>query len=227
MRKSLSMKKFALTTRMSSRKLMKQLSALSLTSTQTVETSVKDEASTSPSFRPKKSVQFNEEENEWYYPEDKEGNEIQLSSSDVETLWYNGHDIQTMRQDAVRIASKWATHADSGKPTSLAKTLTRAYEATTDKQAMRALKDTSILSSSSLILMIGLESWIVRKKSVDDRRHAAVQAVLSCQNNALHESSPSLSSCWVEKMRHAYRVHGKPSAVFAAQLAAKAWQQEH
>ena len=225
--KNLSIRKFALTTKMSSRKLLRQLSALSIGSTQTVEGALhKPEedvlassatTTAAAAATPKKTVQINESDNEWHYPEDGNGDELELSLQDIERLWYNGEQVQTFREDALRAASKWAKQADGTSPTATARALTRAYESSSSShQAARYLKDICIPAH-----LVGLESWIIRKKCVDERKDAVVHVVLEHQEAVFSDESVR-----AEKISAAYRAHSKASAYFAAQIAVKAWLED-
>ena len=211
------MRKFSITSlpRLSSKKSIKQLSALSLNSTQTVDAAFKPTSDNDAAAKSKKTVSFNEGENEWYYAEDANGDAIELSPKDIRRLFYSGAEVQAFREEAMYAASKFALKDKI--PTAVAKTLTRAYDSKiSTQQSSRLLKELYIPAH-----MIGLESWIVRKKSVDDRKEAVVDAVMEAQAASFSDESVR----W-EKMRAASAAHSKYSAAFCAQLASKAWSQK-
>lgn len=216
MKKSLSFRKFALTTRLSSKKLIKQLSAISINSTQSVDANAK---SSSPEESPKKkTVQFNEGDNEWYYAEDKNGDAIELTPKDMQRIWYSGREVHTFREEALRMAAKWAKQDSSNNaPSAMAKTLTRAYETSNANQTTRLLKDLYMPAHH----VVGLEQWIVRKKCADERKEAVLDAVMTIQ-----DASFSDESVRADKMRSASRAHSKASACFAAQMALKASRED-
>lgn len=203
------MRRFSLTTRMSSRRLMRQLSALSLSSTLSADQPLKPTAEENTKPKKNLTVRFDEGDNEVHF------DETVLTEEDLKVRWYMPDDLADFKQDCGRIVRQ-LTRGIDGSPSTFARCVQKAYNGSTPKEVTRALKDVFLDES-----IVGLEGWMLRPKQKDNRRAKVME-----QLQHWHGVSLSDESTRAEKIRAACRLHSKPSVYFAAHIAEKAFNIE-